>query len=166
MERKSHSVKTIAFLLWLLSVITYSLGILLPIMGTKTSVSILVLDYQALRVFDTIQLFWESRDYFLATLILMFTIVFPLFKYVDLLGRVFQGSLGWMRYVPHLPDKWSMLDVFLVAVLLINFKMSTSFISVHLMPGVYWLGASILVRMALSHLLDTVPVGKPASRAI
>lgn len=155
MQLSSRSIVIAALVLWLLSVATYTVGMLLPIMGTRTAVSILVLDFQALRVIDTIRLFWLSADYFLATLILMFTMVLPLLKYMDLLGRVVQGQFAWMQRSPHLPDKWSMLDVFLVAVLLINFKMSTSFISVHLMPGVYWLAVSILVRMVLTHLLDS-----------
>lgn len=163
MRRNSHSVLFTALTLWLLSLIAYALGMLLPIIGTKTAVSIIVLDFQALRVYDTVKLFWLSREYLLAIIILMFTMVLPVLKYIDLLGRAVQGHLAWMQHIPHLPDKWSMLDVFLVAVLLINFKVSTSFISVHLMPGVYWLALSILVRMALTHLLDTANKARTAS---
>jgi uncharacterized paraquat-inducible protein A len=148
--------------LWLLSLGCFALGMYWPIMATKTSVSFLVLDYQSMRIVDTVMLFWESSDYFLALLIFVFAMLLPLLKYADLLGRIVPSVRKVLRQVPHLPDKWSMLDVFLVAVLIVNFKVSTSFISVEVGPGVTWFAASIVFRMALGHLLDTLVAVKNA----
>jgi len=149
-------------MLWVASLCCFVLGMYWPIMSTKTSVSFLVLDYQSMRIVDTVILFWESSDYFLALLIFVFAMLLPLLKYADLLGRIVPSVRKVLRQVPHLPDKWSMLDVFLVAVLIVNFKVSTSFISVEVGPGVTWFAASIVFRMALGHLLDTLVAVKNA----
>jgi uncharacterized paraquat-inducible protein A len=148
--------------LWLLSLCCFALGMYWPIMATRTSVSFVVLDYQSMRIVDTVILFWESSDYFLALLIFVFAMLLPLLKYADLLGRIVPSVRKVLRQVPHLPDKWSMLDVFLVAVLIVNFKVSTSFISVEVGPGVTWFAASIVFRMGLGHLLDTLVAVKNA----
>lgn len=146
--------------LWTLSLGCFVMGMYWPIMATKTSVSFLVLDYESLRIIDTVVLFWKSQDYSLALIIFVFAILLPSLKYADLLGRIVPSWQKLLLRIPHLPDKWSMLDVFLVALVIINFKISTSFISVEVGPGVTWFAASIVFRMVLTYLSDTSTVAQ------
>ena len=143
-------------LLLLVSVVFFILGLSYPIMSTRKQVLGLVLQYQEIRLFDSVKIFFESREYLLASIIFLFTIVLPVFKYIEIINR----SLGMVRIpgridrVLHLLDKWSMLDVFLIALLLLNFKMNSTFIVMEIKSGTLYLAISIIMRMATTMLID------------
>ena len=143
-------------LLLLVSVTFFILGLSYPILSTRKQVLGLVLQYQEIRLFDSVKMFFESREYLLASIIFLFTIVLPVFKYLEIINR----TLGLVRIpgridrVLHLLDKWSMLDVFLIALLLLNFKMNSTIIVMQIKSGTLYLAISIIVRMATTILID------------
>lgn len=148
------NARFLAAALWVGAVVTYMLGMYFPIMATKNQFSVFVLSYQELRLFDTVILFWRAREYFLSIVILAFTVFLPTVKYFDLLIKIYpRSNTAGFRYF-HFPDKWSMLDVFFVAVLLVNFKLNSSFIVVELEAGVTYLAVSILLRMGAAQILE------------
>ena len=93
---------------------------------------------------------YEEREYFLATIILLFSAVFPGLKLILLAGIWFlpvrparrDRALRWM----HRFARWSMLDVFVVALLLVVTK--TSWV-VAITPrlGVYLFAVAIVASM-------------------
>ena len=142
--------------LLLVSVCFFILGLSTPIMATKKQLLGIVLDYQQIKLFDSVKIFYENGEFLLATIIFLFTIILPTFKFLEILNR----ALGLIR-VPqridrllHMLDKWSMLDVFLIALLLLNFKMNSTILVMQIKNGTLFLAIAILLRMLVSVIMD------------
>jgi len=125
-------------------------------MATKKQLLGIVLDYQQIKLFDSVKIFYENGEFLLATIIFLFTIILPTFKFLEILNR----ALGLIR-VPqridrllHMLDKWSMLDVFLIALLLLNFKMNSTILVMQIKNGTLFLAIAILLRMLVSVIMD------------
>ena len=155
---KINLQRTGLFLLLLLTVTFFILGLYYPILSAKYQVPIVKIayKYQEIRLFDSVRLFYNEGSYLLAGIIFIFTIVLPIVKYLEIANRLF-------RWIPlsskvskflHSIDKWSMLDVFLVALLLLNFKMDSNIIVMKLKTGTTFIALSVLLRMGVSELID------------
>ncbi len=123
------------------------LGWLLPVMTVRT----LLVFYDEVSILTGILRLLESGDILLFLLIALFTVVFPVAK----LALAF---IAWRRLVavsPHLRrtlgwvetlGKWSMLDVFVVALLVVVIKVSmVSDVQVHV--GLYVFATAALLSM-------------------
>jgi uncharacterized paraquat-inducible protein A len=53
-------------------------------------------------------------------------------------------------------DKWSMLDVFLVALLLLNFRMGSNIIVMKLKSGTTFIALSVIYRIISVHFINNV----------
>ncbi len=157
-EKHNFIMKTkyIILLILLISITSFMLGLIYPILATKKQVFGLVLKHQELRLFDSVKMFYESNDYLLAIIIFLFTIVLPIMKFFELLNRTFTilNVSKKINYFLHLIDKWSMLDVFLVALLLLNFKLDSNFIVMKLKIGTSFIAISIILRMFATILIN------------
>jgi paraquat-inducible protein A len=134
------------------SIFFFILGLWYPILSTKQKVLGFVLDYKEVRLFDSVKMFYESNEYFLAIIILVFTILLPIIKFLELLNREFKIIIftKTISKILHALDKWSMLDVFLVAILLVNFKMDSSIIIMKVKIGTTFIALSVILRMLSS----------------
>lgn len=89
-------------------------------------------------------------EWFLFGLILAFSVLFPLLKLLmlgaalNLPGDRHHGPLHWLTAV----GKWSMLDVFVVALLVVSLKLR-GLASVEVQPGAYAFAASVLLTLLL-----------------
>ena len=143
-------------LLLLASMLCFVLGLYYPILSTKYEVFGIGLKYQAVRLFDSVRMFYQEGSYLLAGIIFVFTIILPVVKFFEIANRLYKWfplSSKVSKFL-HAIDKWSMLDVFLVALLLLNFKMNSSFIIMHLQVGTNYIALSVLLRMLVSILVD------------
>ncbi len=133
------------------SVAFYVLGLIYPLMSTKYQVLGVRLRYQEVTLFDSVRMFRESGEYLIASIILVFTFLLPILKYVELALRLATGR-------PFLKlqsvDKWNMIDVFLVAMLLLNFKMNSRFIVMRLEMGTNFIALAVLTRLVTILLVD------------
>lgn len=124
-----------------------------------------VIDVQSLWLFDdqvsivlALKVLLTSHAYFIFILVLLFSIIFPLLKLVLMLILCFsvkvysswqQRLLWWMTEV----SKWSMLDVFVLALSIVIIKL-------HLMSdakpllGIYLFTLAILLMSLASHRLQ------------
>jgi uncharacterized paraquat-inducible protein A len=106
-------------------------GVILPIYGveitTRVETQILpeaveVTVYQQTRsIVGTVQSLWQSGDWLVAFLILFFSIIVPVLKTSALLGSLYAASERVRQRLVLVVDrigKWSMADVFVVAVFL------------------------------------------------
>jgi len=106
---------------------------------------------------------WEDGEHLLAAVVFFFSVVFPIAKLLLLLHLWFarlgadarDALLGWLEAL----GKWSMLDVFIVAILIVATKLGPV-ADVHPNSGVYFFTAAILASM-----LSTQLVRKLAARA-
>ena len=137
----------------LLSIVFFALGVYFPLLSTKQKVLGIVLDYKEINLFDSIAMFFNDREFFLAAVILLFTFVFPVLKYIELTIRVLHKTT---RAVLQHFDKWNMLDVFLVALLLLNFKMNSNIIVMQLKIGTTFIALAVIFRiLAISLIAST-----------
>lgn len=146
--------KPILFFGWILSVTFFGLGIVLPLFHTKKQVWLFVLESQNFSLLDSVSYFITQQNYFLAFIIVLFTIFFPIVKYFLLLNKFFyilEKSIKTTKLMS-LFDKWSMLDVFLVALLLLVFKMDSQLVVVKLKIGTFFLAMSVVSRIFISNL--------------
>ena len=96
-----------------------------------------------------------QKEWILFIVILVFSIIFPivksLFLFLVLNGGKHKRSTH-KRYVHWMASlgKWSMLDVFVVALLLVTVKLDV-IANVQIHFGIYAFGASVLLTMVLSH---------------
>jgi len=141
---------------WCLCISAWTLGIVLPIV-TVTKFAIFTTDYSIAKI--TIDLLTEY-DVFLAFVVFGFSIAGPFYKF-DQLWRI------WWRYDAtgdmaqkairrlDLIGRWSMADVFIVAIAVVIAKTGGFFANAHVGIGLYFFAASALGSMLLGHSLKS-----------
>ena len=102
-----------------------------------------------------IESLYADKQHFLAFVVFFFSIVFPIVKLVSLYALWFlpmrPESRKRILYGLSLLGKWSMLDVFIVAVLIVSVKLG-ALASANAENGIYFFGASILLAMVATAL--------------
>lgn len=121
----------------------------LPIMTVTTWIFF----YEEVSVFDAARKLYEDDLMTLAALVFFFAIIFPGVKtlvlakgWVDLWGRNKEARMDGTLRLFELLGKWSMLDVFVVAVVIVSTQ--TSLVSkAEAHPGLYFFIGAVLVSM-------------------
>jgi len=95
---------------------------------------------------------WEAGNYFLCVVVLAFSVAFPALKMLialtlwygaDTRGSDLAGLLGWLETF----GRWSMLDVFVVALTIVAIQISiVSDVTTH--AGLYVFTAAVVLSMA------------------
>ena len=102
---------------------------------------------------------WQSGDYILALIIFFFSMIFPAAK-LGVLGWVWlrpmqdetrQSTLNWVEAL----GKWSMLDVFVVAVMVVLVK-AKALLDAAPMYGIYLFAAAIVLSMIVSWRINSL----------
>lgn len=110
-------------------------------------------------VIEGVRGLWDQGQYALAVILFFFSIVFPTLK-LAMLGVIWtirlaerrrQALLQWLGIL----GKWSMLDVFVVAILIVLVKLGP-LARVQPRRGVYWFAAAILLSMITSMYVDSL----------
>jgi len=109
-------------------------------------------------LFSAMQSLWLEHYYALFLLLMSFSVALPLIKlcllfYLNHTSRISQGKHKKLIAVLELIGKWSMLDVFVVAVILVAVKLGPmANVAVHY--GVYLFSAAVLLMMLLSRFIS------------
>lgn len=149
-------------LLIALSAILLLLGWILPIMTVETFIILT----ERVSILESCWQLLEEGEIFLFLVIFVFSVVFPLIKlgmalYLWYLADVdrpgFRRSLGWIEML----GKWSMLDVFVVALSVVAIQMSLiSDVEIH--PGIYLFATAVALSIVAVSRITTL--AKRASR--
>ncbi len=115
-------------------------------------------------IIESIRALWQSNNRFVAFLILLFSILVPVFKALLLLTGLSLHQLANDRPIKHtiiqfvqLVGKWSMADVFVVSVFMAFLAtQSNDFLDAILHPGFYYFLAYCLISI-VSSLLICIP---------
>ena len=105
-------------------------------------------------LYSSLQTLWEHHEIFLFCFLLLFSVVTPLVKLAGLgvvvnTGARFHRANQRFLYVLETWGKWSMLDVFVVALLFVSVKLgSLATVKVH--EGLYWFGSAVILIQFLS----------------
>lgn len=102
---------------------------------------------------------FEDRQYLLAAVVFFWSVVFPIGKLVLLVWLWFGRSdakqrafvLRWLDKV----SRWSMLDVFIVAVLIVALKLGP-IASVTVEPGLYVFAGAVVLLMLLGAWIENL----------
>lgn len=139
--------EAIFWIIIFLSILFFILGITSPLF---TTTKFAFFD-SSFNFFESLNLFLELKEYFLFSMILGFTLIFPSIKYLLLiLNRLRQKEILTI-IVNHLA-KWSMLDVYVVAIMLLILKMDSGIITFTIEKGTYYLAISVIFSLLLGLL--------------
>jgi len=150
-------VKILSITTLILSMACFALGVYLPLLSTKTRMLWINWNYETLNLFQSIGLFFQSKEYLLATVILVFSFGIPVFGYVGMIIRLFTNKA--YKTLQSL-DKWNMLDVFLVALLVLNFQMNSNIIVMELRMGTTFIALAVLFRILTIILITNIKTEK------
>jgi len=133
----------------------FGLGFMYPLLQTGYGIGPITLRQDKIYLFTSFRYFFDQGEYFIGFLLLFFTIIFPVLKYIFLFL-----TLSGKRFPRHplvsssleIINKWSMLDVFVVAVLILNMKFDSDIIISRLESGTTLFGISVLLLMISSLL--------------
>ncbi len=122
-----------------------------PVLGEVT------LSFESKSILGTIEKMYHDSNYILAGLVLLFSIMIPLLKSLVLLLYGFFKESGIANKLVKLVDKigkWSMADVFIVALLVVFFSTKQDIhTSIKLEVGLYFFIGYVLLSMVGSGLL-------------
>ncbi len=131
-------------------------GWLLPVMTIRT----LYVFYDEVSILTGAFRLLDSGDYLLFALIALFTVVLPVAKlifaylawnHLKVADPRVRRTLGWVETI----GRWSMLDVFVVAILVVVIKLSmVSDVEVH--TGLYVFVLAVVLSMVAVHRIATL----------
>ncbi len=137
--------------LLIISITLFILGIYFPIF-TSTRFFFCKQDISLLKF---IQLLFEDGSYFLAIIILLFTFLFPIIKYIFLFMLSFDLTFKKrnlvIKYLKN-AGKWSMLDVFVIAMLILLFKLKSGLFTIQIKFGTIFFALAIITSIFCSSL--------------
>lgn len=145
-------LEMILLLMGLASFACYLIGIHLPLFESRK----FWIFEDEVSLMQSITAFLSGGDIFLGVIVLLFTLVFPVIKFLYMFWGVLAipspAILRVNKILGHL-GKYSMLDVFIVALLLLNMKFDSSILDMQLRSGVVFFSISIILTMVVSSLL-------------
>lgn len=134
-------------------ILSLKIGAALPLVGTLT------LHESTQSILKTIETLNENNNALVAFLILLFSVVVPVFKAVSLLSvllvKKLRNHTRLHKFIA-LISKWSMADVFVVGVFIAFLStQSNEALEAKLGTGFYWFLAYCLISIAASQVMTT-----------
>ncbi len=153
-----HPKRIDIILLILASASSLYMGFQLPVMTVKK-----LWATNTFSIVSGINTLWDDGHVFLAALIFFFSIIFPIVKLSSLaviwFMKLSDEQRKGMLFRLETLGRWSMLDVFVVAVLIVSVKLGP-LASTTVEDGIYFFGFSILLAMCVTTMQRYVVHGK------
>lgn len=129
-------------------------GLFMPVISIKQ----LIFKTDTFSVLTGIRSLWTEHQKILAAIVFLFSIVFPIVKLTCLTGIWFgrytdEARANVLRWF-HVLGKWSMLDVFIVAVTIVVAKIS-AVLDARARPGIYVFAVSIALSIVAGMRVET-----------
>jgi len=147
----------------LAALMTLVLGLITPILMVTIHKEVeylgdIVLSFESKGVIGSIMKLWESGDFVVALVILLFSVITPVLKVTSLLfvsvfiqSRFAHNIVKFFKMI----GKWSMVDVFVVAVFLVYLTANKGDVSrAEVEVGLYFFLAYVIVSMLVSLSAD------------
>ncbi|MFV2059746.1 MAG: paraquat-inducible protein A [Gammaproteobacteria bacterium] len=133
-----------------LSIIFLIIGLLAPIF----TISKLIVIQNTFSIIDGIGKLIEEQQWFLFVIITTFSIVLPIIKIIILsllVSHKVESSLKNKKYLAwiHQIGKWSMLDVFVIAILIVSVKLGP-LVDIEMEFGLYAFAISVILVMIIT----------------
>ncbi|MCF6288457.1 MAG: paraquat-inducible protein A [Proteobacteria bacterium] len=124
----------------------------IPILGNT------IFQYESKSIITALAKIYQQQQYVIAIIILLFTVITPVIKTMLLLTMIFQKKLHLSTYSIKIlanVGKWSMLDVFVVAIVVTYFSMkSTGQTDAKLQIGVYYFSIYVILSMICTYIVS------------
>ena len=151
--QSSCGVRMEVYLLWIAAVYTLAKGLSLPVI----TITELVFRKNTYSVLGGVIQLYNHKDYVLAAVIFIFSFLFPILKLLSLLFLWFMpvdpnARKTVVTWLGHL-GKWSMLDVYVVALTILIAKSST-LLKAKPEMGIYYFGASVVLSILTSTQIE------------
>lgn len=156
--------KLIAILLLAVSGIFFFMGFLFPLLQTGYGIGPFTIKRENIYLHTSFNYFFEKGELFIGLLLLFFTIIFPILKYIFLLLTLWGHRLPKQKHMAtilEIINKWSMLDVFVVAVLILNLKFDSAIIISRIESGTTLFAISVVLLMVSSFMARKLVAEKP-----
>lgn len=142
--------KSLLTALWITTGILLAAGFYLPLI----TVSQFYIFDNSVAMWSALYELFLSQDYFLFAVVFVFSALIPSSKWlvIGLAIREKTKKHTFMNLL-HKVGKWSMLDVFVVALLLVMLKISVA-VDAQIQVGLYSFAAALLLELALMHALQ------------
>lgn len=145
--------KITAIILLSASLLFFIMGFQFPLLQTGYGIGPITLKKDYVYLASAFRYFFDQGEIFIGLLLLFFTIIFPSIKYIflflTLLGRRLPRH-QFINAVLEIINKWAMLDVFVVAVLILNMKFDSRIIISKLQAGTSLFAISVILLMTSS----------------
>ncbi len=152
--RDYHSRRWDIPFLTVLSAILLGAGLSLPVLTVQK-----LWESNSFSIWTGILNMWYAKEYFLASVIFFFSIVFPIAKLAILFVTWFtplkENDRKQILLFLGLLGKWSMLDVFVTAIMLVWLKLGP-LANAEAEIGIYFFAVSILLAMAVTGLQSSL----------
>ncbi len=140
-------------MLLIVSLCFFILGFMYPLLRTGFGIGPFTIKEDYVYISTSFRYFFDNGEVFIGLLLLFFTIIFPIIKYIFLFltlsGRKMPRHTA-IATALEIINKWSMLDVFVVAVLILNMKFGSAIIVSRLESGTTLFAISVLLLMTSS----------------
>lgn len=147
--------KGAALIVLFASILFFVMGFMYPLLKTGYGIGPFTLRTEYIYLSTSFRYFFDKGEVFIGLLLLFFTIIFPIFKYIflllSLLGQRFPRH-HYFSTILEIINKWSMLDVFVVAVLILNMKFDSTIIISKLGIGTTLFAISVVLLMSSSFI--------------
>ena len=148
--RQLHPKRYDILLLIVLAILLLAAGLCLPVLTVRK-----IWEMNTFSIYSGIVSLYKEKHYALTFIIFFFSIIFPIAKLMALSGIWFvpmsdkqrKTLLYWLGFL----GKWSMLDVFVIAVIIVSVKLG-ALASAKPERGIYFFGFSILFSMIAASL--------------
>ena len=162
--KQGNDRRWIAIIVLIASLIFFILGFMYPLLQSGFGIGPFTIKSDYVYISTSFRYFFDKGEVFIGFLLLFFTIIFPIIKYVflflTLLGRKVPRH-GPVATALEIINKWSMLDVFVVAVLILNMKFDSDIIVSKLEAGTTLFAVSVLLLMTSSFIAKKMIENKP-----
>ncbi len=137
-------------ILIIVSSVLLFIGLNLPILTVRK-----LWEKNTFSIISGIMNLWKDKYYFLSVIIFFFSVILPIVKLTTLFViwsiKLRDNQRKWLLYGLGFLGKWSMLDVFVTAIIIVSIKLGV-LASAKAERGIYYFGISIFLAMLVTHL--------------
>jgi hypothetical protein len=124
----------------------------IPVLGNT------IFQYESKSIISALHNIYQSEKYFIAGIILLFTVITPVIKTLLLLLISFKEKFHFsdksITFLNHI-GKWSMLDVFVVAIVVTYFSMKAKGqTDANLQIGIYYFSVYVILSMICTYIVS------------
>ena len=151
-EKFPRTAKTIQVLL-AITLLLLIAGVWMPIL----TISRLWILTDEISVLSGLWKLLDDQQYFIFLLIFLFSIVLPIVKLyylfmLSLANKAHNDNYRKYLHLMHRYGRWSMLDVFVVAVLIVTVKLG-ALADIEIEPGMYFFTSAVVLLMLITSLM-------------